>query len=517
MVKDIQIRSSPASIGIDQLARLMNTFPNMFERSELEIKQRIQALKDERKRKEDLSKVSEDIGSSLPQPTPNKKKPKMADLMFDMEDDQKESHELEATLENLTIDDTSNNWEPVQVKHPKPGKLKQKLLLDESPPQEFWLKRGSFTPPRLHSLPTAEEFQDTSAPKKGWNTFNPSPKVDLKSVLDAGSPTQHRRRSNIAIGLQDSPPASPNFATSNEEKKPVGQESPAPTPHKPMAKQKWQPIELGQPAPTLPPLGSTPPYMRKTSTSNSPTPAPWQAPVAGQKVQLKDILDAGSSSSPSSSKDRPVDTLRRGSTPGTAPMSMKAPTSSFQASGSPGLDFQLSMQDIIAQQALEKDIIQQKVAKRSLEEIQQEQEFLEWWNKEAERVRLEEEAQANKAKKKSLKGRVGGAHGGGERVKKEKGHGAEKPKINKSAEATSEKVAAKEATTKGVEGSPKGGKIERGEGSSRGGRSGERGGRGGGRGRGRGGRGRGEGGRPPAILGVSGIERHQNAAVAKAQ
>ncbi|MCJ1382382.1 hypothetical protein MMC17_005495 [Xylographa soralifera] len=58
---------------------------------------------------------------------------------------------------------------------------------------------------------------------------------------------------------------------------------------------------------------------------------------------------------------------------------------------------QLSMADILSQQQTEKDIIKEAAAKRSLQEIQEEQAFQEWWNQEeaATRARLiEEEAAA---------------------------------------------------------------------------------------------------------------------------
>jgi inhibitor of Bruton tyrosine kinase len=51
-----------------------------------------------------------------------------------------------------------------------------------------------------------------------------------------------------------------------------------------------------------------------------------------------------------------------------------------------------SMADILAQQQGEKTAIRQATAKRSLQEIQQEQEFQEWWDSESRRVQEEEQA-----------------------------------------------------------------------------------------------------------------------------
>jgi inhibitor of Bruton tyrosine kinase len=60
-----------------------------------------------------------------------------------------------------------------------------------------------------------------------------------------------------------------------------------------------------------------------------------------------------------------------------------------------GIDARTSMADILAQQQGEKVAIKEAVAKRSLQEIQQEQEFQEWWDNETKRV--QEEAQASAA------------------------------------------------------------------------------------------------------------------------
>jgi hypothetical protein len=59
---------------------------------------------------------------------------------------------------------------------------------------------------------------------------------------------------------------------------------------------------------------------------------------------------------------------------------------------------QRSILDILSEQAIEKTAIQDFAAKRSLQEIQQEQEFQEWWEKESARV-IEEEQAAAKAKR----------------------------------------------------------------------------------------------------------------------
>ena len=75
-----------------------------------------------------------------------------------------------------------------------------------------------------------------------------------------------------------------------------------------------------------------------------------------------------------------------------------APTKS-----SSSLDARTSMADILAQQQTEKSAVKEAVEKRSLQEIQQEQEFQEWWDKESQRVQ-EAEAQSSAATNRRGKG-----------------------------------------------------------------------------------------------------------------
>jgi len=121
---------------------------------------------------------------------------------------------------------------------------------------------------------------------------------------------------------------------------------------------------------------------------------------------------------------------------------------------------QLTMQEILNQQQLEKDIIKEaKEAKRNLQDIQAEQEFQEWWDREAARMREDEEFARLVAEGKDVpRGRDGGRGGKrGEKNAARGGHGG---------------GGGEKAQTKG------------GQGSGRGGRGQGRGGGGAGRGRG---------------------------------
>ncbi|EHK23691.1 uncharacterized protein TRIVIDRAFT_63891 [Trichoderma virens Gv29-8] len=69
----------------------------------------------------------------------------------------------------------------------------------------------------------------------------------------------------------------------------------------------------------------------------------------------------------------------------------------------------LSMADIIGQQQREQQLIKEAVAKRSLQEIQQEQAFQEWWDQESRRAQEEEARRHSRAKGKEEQG--GGRRG----------------------------------------------------------------------------------------------------------
>ncbi len=73
-----------------------------------------------------------------------------------------------------------------------------------------------------------------------------------------------------------------------------------------------------------------------------------------------------------------------------------------------------SMADIIGQQRREQELVKEAVAKRSLQEIQQEQEFQEWWDQESRRAQEEETGRSTKnSSKKDEGGKQRGRRGRG--------------------------------------------------------------------------------------------------------
>ena len=206
-----------------------------------------------------------------------------------------------------------------------------------------------------------------------------------------------------------------------------------------------------------------------TTISQSPIPkekpvsSPWKTPNTGQRVSLKDVFslekdaqEAGPShlsSIPGQHNVTPANFQARvAQEPASvdAPQTQQRSTSSLiitqpgrtiHSSNSSTLEgtmrsrinlpiqnpprraatladppLQLSMVDIISQQQAEQDMVKQVVAKRPLHEIQQEQEFMEWWDAESKKVREGEEAEKERNKRSedvTEQGRRGGGRGRG--------------------------------------------------------------------------------------------------------
>lgn len=172
-----------------------------------------------------------------------------------------------------------------------------------------------------------------------------------------------------------------------------------------------------QPRPTQ--RASSTPHltMRQTVANPKPTPSPQQTkPIA----------------SPSSSHKLP----RRSIPETTSPLprqqqsnSKPIPQSIRHSPAPVEPSLQLSIDDIVAQERRQKELLQEAVAKRDLGDIQAEQEFQEWWERESKRVQEEEmggSGRRDSAKGGAKKGqakRNRGEGGGGGRGGKGKGRG----------------------------------------------------------------------------------------------
>lgn len=161
---------------------------------------------------------------------------------------------------------------------------------------------------------------------------------------------------------------------------------------------------------------SAPPLtLRQTVPGKAPAP---QRPASGgshqqQQQQQGATIPKRSVSTPSAIKKPSAAPLEGSSTPSPSVHSIRHAPPPVEPS------LQLSMADILAQQQIEKDVIKEAGAKRSLQEIQEEQAFQEWWDQESKKVQEEEEA----ARGKTAGPRGGRSSGGGGRSRSSRGRG----------------------------------------------------------------------------------------------
>uniref|UniRef100_L2G0K3 Btb domain and ankyrin repeat protein n=1 Tax=Colletotrichum fructicola (strain Nara gc5) TaxID=1213859 RepID=L2G0K3_COLFN len=161
--------------------------------------------------------------------------------------------------------------------------------------------------------------------------------------------------------------------------------------------------------------------------------APWKSVQSGPKTSLRDtmIKDSPKPTPPAKSSllgvESPGKAHRRPTRDSRASLAAAALQSSLAPRAKPPRSRSFHTPNhIIGQQKREQEIVREAVAKRSMQEIQQEQEFQEWWDQETRRVQEEEarreakgKAKGERSSKDSKRGRRG--RGGG------KGKGAGPP------------------------------------------------------------------------------------------
>lgn len=142
-----------------------------------------------------------------------------------------------------------------------------------------------------------------------------------------------------------------------------------------------------QPAKPTARAASTPHLtMRQTVANPKPTPPPQSKPIASPSTQHH---QSPRHSVPANKAPRPSP----------QPQNMDFPSIAQSIRHSPAPvepSLQLSIADIVEQERLQKELLKEAVAKRDLGEIQAEQEFAEWWEKESRRVQgYEDETEEN--------------------------------------------------------------------------------------------------------------------------
>ncbi|KAI9776407.1 MAG: hypothetical protein M1839_009604 [Geoglossum umbratile] len=359
------------------------------------------------------------------------------DLMFDMDD----GEELLGTKENskgeprpgapvprgigdqghATSLPKGSAWSSTKGKALSP----QQQIAEELPPQSAvstTSKSNPTPPPKPLSL-ALPDFPGSPTPVRRWEVNPlPSAKLSMREILEQASAS---RTSNISLGLS---------SQTRLEKAPRGKMS-----QKERKKQQHQGVQPDPP-------GQSAATLEKPAVAGKPT-SPWQSPIKGPKVSLRDILGESGRREKSSmtsphlqipsvphSKPETASTAsshyappkeppsQHHHSPATATITPRATvttTPSLTTLAEPPL--QLSLSEIISQQQREQEIIRGTVLKRSLTEIQQEQEFQSWWEAESARVRGENEAEAVRARFGERRGRGRGRRRGAGRGRGDRG------------------------------------------------------------------------------------------------
>lgn len=403
-------------------------------------------------------------------------KDSQADLMFDMEDDASLavgsplSPSARAHGKRLAREDTSNSL-------PRAGDA-------TSPTGEGLVDHGSMDP----QTPPASFGRRTSTNGSPWAASTiPTARLDLRQVLAEPKAPQSALSAGLAAQQAESSGKGPvpQKISQKERKRRQQQqaedaarqeESTKAQPHQPwtaVGDKKAAPWKKAAPAPPVtslkgmleaniasPAAPPIKPLVAAEASSSSSTPRRTASP---------DTRFPGQKSTSSNNAQQSSSQLARAEAP---PL---VPHSKSYIKKVPKLEQELGLglADIIGQQKREQQSVKEAVAKRSLQEIQQEQEFQEWWDLESRRMQEEEQARLAIAMKASeggaKRGRGGKSRGGGRR--------------NTGAEA--------EQSAEGGSGSAQQGGDRMGGDDKAGKKTGE--GKPG-RGRGRGGRGRGDGG-----------------------
>lgn len=317
-------------------------------------------------------------------------------------------------------------------------------------------------------------------------------KLDLKDIMEQ---TSTSTPSNLTLGLSrresEQKAAASHSKMSQKERKRLQQaqqlgtpiEKPQPAPptvspwqaathrkpsNTPMMAPAQQPSPKGSPQPSR--ASSTPQLtMRQTVANNGAAKQKAKQPVATVASNAASPKRPAANERGMSVSTDPIPTPR---SVRHIPLPQHDPTSPSQ---------NLSMMEILSLQEAEKTSIRDAAAKRSLQEIQQEQEFQAWWDEESKRV-VQEEEQRKRAEERAVRNATRGrgkARGG--RAGKGKGQDRTDEKDNDrgkgSRDVVQDQASAGPASAKPA---PKHEGAERGRGRGRGhrgGRGGPRGGR----------------------------------------
>jgi inhibitor of Bruton tyrosine kinase len=235
-----------------------------------------------------------------------------------------------------------------------------------------------------------------------WHTASPlaTPKLSMKDIMDQASSS---RTSNLSAGLSDKsssnrrPSGSIAYSKlSQKERKKLQQQAlqntapPIELPPSPVVKASpWKPIPnskakaIDQSSP-IQASGKSTPHLTMRQTIANPGPA---KDVNPPKTPTKATPALSTESQPNRSVNSTGTAMSNPS-----PIQIKSIRHTPMPARQSLSTQHVSMMDILSQQQAEKTYIQGGGEKRSLADIQAEQEFQEWWEKESARVQDEEKA-----------------------------------------------------------------------------------------------------------------------------
>ena len=251
-------------------------------------------------------------------------------------------------------------------------------------------------------------------------------KSDLKDIMEQASAS---RVSNLTQAMRTaSTPLQGSNKMSQKERKRQQQQAKE---HEAVAVQSSSvpkdPVAKGASSPWQNVAKPSKPAASPVSPMQGSTPQTDKQPAGKQSMTMRQTVAGGSPSGQRFPKD-----ANRGAPSSLAAVSKPAAPQIQSIRHSPipsrtasSVDARTSMAEILAQQQIEKRAVKEAVAKRSLQEIQQEQEFQEWWDNETRRVQ-EEEAQASTSAGRGGKGARGR---GGHRRGSGKGKAASAPEV----------------------------------------------------------------------------------------
>jgi len=365
-------------------------------------------------------------GSPSPGASPALKgKASIQDLLFDMDEEEEEDLSQIPPLKGLES-------EPTTPKTPQN---------DDDGWHEVIRRRNTATDETPVSSPPsalASKRQEPSPrdPGRPWGVSSmPAAKLDMKAIMEQASSS---RMSNLALGLSSQPKGSGSFKMSQKERKrmhQIAQQQPANATPDPelTASNSSSPWQV---------WSNAKPLSRAVATSQAPSAsAPSKPPQLTMRQTIANPTASKDNATPPTGAQRrsvsgPSYTRPRPATPPSTPVpsnpavpatpqqpqvqiqsirhTPKPISTATSPSGAP-----YGLKDIVDQEQASKDKLREAVAPRPLQEIQQEQEFQEWWDKES-RKAMAEEREKMRAEK---RGR--GARRGRPRIRARGGRGGE--------------------------------------------------------------------------------------------